>query len=366
MRERGGLKPALLVMGTRRQIDWQRVAEGLAAAVPKETLHPGVLAWAEASPAREIWAVGFSGGADSLALVLLLWAHWPERRKGLCALHFNHRLRGAAAKRDEVFCAKVADALGVRWRCGVWAEAKPRASEAAARAARQGFFGDELKRLGARALWLGHQQDDIAETMLMRLARGSGAAGLAAPRPVQRIGAERVHLRPLLTLKKSEIVARLAEAGAVWREDATNSGAEYFRNRVRGAVLPAWRAAAGERDALAAAALSRELLDEDDEALSAWLAEIAPITRTGALSLRRLAGKPRALVRRALQQWLVQEKLGGVLSRQAFEILLGDVLRARVTRHSLGAAGFAEIDGRQLKRVAARTKTRRLFQRPAN
>jgi tRNA(Ile)-lysidine synthase len=356
----------MAAMPARKRNDWRWAAERLGAAVPKEKLHPAVLAWAEASPANEVWAVAFSGGADSLALLLLVWAHWPERRKKLCALHFNHRLRGAAAKRDEVFCGKVAKALGVRWRSGVWAEAKPRASEAAARSARQAFFGGELKRLRGRALWLGHQQDDIAETMLMRLARGSGAAGLAAPRPVQRIGVERVHLRPLLTLKKSELVGHLQDAGVTWREDATNSGGDFFRNRIRRDVLPQWRAAAGERDALAAAALSRELLDEDEEALNAWLREIAPITRGGALSLRRLAGKPRALVRRALQQWLVAQNLAGILSRQGFEALLDDVLRARVTRHSLGAGGFAKIDGRQMKRIAAEAKARRLFQSPAN
>lgn len=353
-------------MAARKRIDWRQGAERLAAVLPREKLHPAVLAWAEASPVRESWAVAFSGGADSLALLLLLWAHWPERRKRLCVLHFNHKLRGAAAKGDEEFCRRVATALGVRWRSGAWADAKSGASEAAARTARQAFFGGELKRLRTRALWFGHQQDDIAETMFMRLARGSGTGGLAAPRPVQRIGAERVHLRPLLTIKKSEIVAFLEGVGVRWREDETNSGPDFFRNRVRRDVLPAWRAAAGNRDALASASLSRELLEEDDEALNAWLRAIAPITRTGAMSLRRLAGKPRALVRRALQQWLAGENLGGVLSRQAFEALLLDVMRGRVTRHSLGAGGLAEIGLRQLKRVAVATKNRRLFQTPSN
>ncbi len=271
-------------------------------------------------------------------------------------LHFNHRLRGAAARADAVFCERVAAALGLRWRGGEWKEVPEKASEAAARAARQAFFAEELKALGAHALWLGHQQEDIAETMLMRLARGSGAAGLAAPRPVQRMGGERVNLRPLLTLKKSEIVAGLKAVGATWREDATNADGSFFRNRIRRDVVPAWRKAAAERDALAAAALSRELLDEDDEALGAWLRELAPITRTGALSRRRLAGKPRALVRRALLGWLAAEGVGGVLSRQAFTALLDDVMRGRKTRHSLGAGGFAEIGVRQVRRVPVPTK----------
>lgn len=338
-------------MAARKRIDWRRCAERLAAAVPVARLHPAVRAWAEASPAREPWAVACSGGADSVALLLLVWAHWPARRRRLCVLHFDHRLRGAAAKADAAFCERLAAALGVRWRSAAWTGAHRDASEAEARTARHAFFAAELKRLRARALWLGHQQEDIAETMLMRLARGSGAAGLAAPRPVQRIGDRRVHLRPLLTLKKSEIVARLTETGARWREDATNAAGDFFRNRVRRDVLPAWQTAAGERDASAAAALSRELLDEDDEALNAWLGEVAPITQTGGLSLRRLAGKPRALVRRALWQWLAAEGLGGVLSRQAFMALLDDVMRGRRTRHSLGAGGFAEIGAREMRMI---------------
>ena len=89
-----------------------------------------------------------------------------------------------------------------------------------------------MKQRKIRLLWLGHQQDDIAETMLMRLARGSGSAGLAAPRPRQAMSDGRFHLRPLLTLKKAKIVAALRAAGASWREDATNARGDFFRNRI--------------------------------------------------------------------------------------------------------------------------------------
>lgn len=343
-------------MAARKRIDWRRAAEELAGLLPRKRLHPAVLKWAEKSPTRERWAVAFSGGADSLALLLLLWAHWPERREGLCALHFNHRLRGGAANADEAFCARVAQALGVEWRTERWREARKDASEAEARAARFSFFEAQLKVLRAKALWLGHQQDDVAETMLMRLARGSGAAGLAAPRPVQWIGTKRVHLRALLNLQKREIESALRSVGGRWREDLTNAGADFFRNRIRRDVMPAWCAAATGRDALAGAALARERLEEDDEALERWLGEVSPMLANGALSLSRLKGKPRALVRRALLGWLVNENLAGVLSRAGFEALLDDLMEARRTRHSVGHAGFAVIDSRQLRRVAARTK----------
>jgi len=78
---------------------------------------------------------GLSGGADSLALLLLLWAHWPERRARLVALHFNHRLRGAAADADERFCRRVCRSLGIRLQVGRWKNRRLEASEAEARAA---------------------------------------------------------------------------------------------------------------------------------------------------------------------------------------------------------------------------------------
>lgn len=338
-----------------KTIDWHACAGKLGAAVPTEKLHPAAIAWARASSKTESWVVALSGGADSVALLLLLWAHWPDRRSQLCALHFNHNLRGAAAVDDERFCRALCRKLRVKYRSGLWREARRGVSEAEARSARHAFFAEQMSALGARALWLGHQQDDVAETMLMRLARGSGTGGLAAPRPVQMMPQGRVHLRPLLTLKKREIASVLYVVGGAWCEDQTNAGRRYFRNRVRHRVVEVWQMAATDRDAVGGAAWSRELLQEDDAALEAWLGEVAPTARDGSLNLRRLAGKPRALVRRALHRWLLEQGRGGVLSRQAFEHLLDDVMAARATRHSVGIDAFAKIGNNRLRlSVAAR------------
>ncbi len=327
--------------------NWPGKAAQVGAALPLARLHPAVLAWAAKRRKTEIWGAAFSGGADSLALLLLLWAHWPERRERLVVLHFNHRLRGKESTADEKFCRRVCAALGVRLRVGRWAGRHKGASEAEARAARHGFFAREMKRLRCRALWLAHQQDDIAESMLMRLARGSGTGGLAAPRPVQLAGDGRVHLRPLLTVKKAGLVDALREAGLDWREDSSNARGDHFRNRVRHAVLPVWSEAAG-RDVLAGAALSRERLEEDEQALETWVQVLAPLGRDRRLKLRALAGRPRALVRRALHRWLLAQRQPTDLSRQGFEILLAAVERGRPTRFSLGRKGFAVIAQGQL------------------
>ena len=346
---------------------WTAKAARVGELLPAVRLHPAVLTWAKKRRKSEVWAVALSGGADSLALLLLLPAHFPERK--LVALHFNHRLRGRASDRDAAFCVRVCRALGVKCVVGVWAvggglarhvarigrrpSAKARqerathSSEAESRAARHDFFARTLKKLRVTALWLAHQQDDIAESMLMRLARGSGAGGLAAPRPVQKFPDGRVYLRPLLTLKKSELMSALKKAGTVWREDASNAGDHHFRNRVRRRVLPAWINAAG-RDAVAGAAWARELLEEDETALEAWLDDLKPLDRRGRLDLGKLQDKPRAVLRRALHRWLLVVRPETDLSRQGFSQLLAALERGRDTRFSLGAKGFAVVRRAQL------------------
>jgi tRNA(Ile)-lysidine synthase len=266
------------------------------------------------------------------------------------ALHFDHRLRGAAARADARFCRGVCRGLGVPFAGGRWRNPPESPSEADARAARFDFFERSLALRRVRTLWLGHQQDDIAETMIMRLARGSGSAGLAAPRPIQSGPGGRRHIRPLLALKKSEIMAALRACGIPWREDSSNAKGEFFRNKLRRSVLPAWKRASG-RDASAGAAYSRELLEEDDDALEEWVAKLAPLTPGGALNLRRLARCPRAVVRRALHRWVLAQALDCRLSRRGFESLLSAVLLGIPARQSLGAKGFAVIGGKWLRYV---------------
>jgi tRNA(Ile)-lysidine synthase len=181
---------------------------------------------------------------------------------------------------------------------------------------------------------------------------------------VSAVARGRVHLRPLLTLKKTGLMAALRAAGIHWREDRSNARGDFFRNRVRHDVLPAWMAAA-QRDALAGAAHARELLEEDDAALEAWLDGLRTLRADGTLALKKLAGKPRGLVRRALHRWLLAQSRAGALSRQGFEALLAAVERGEPTRQSLGREGFAVLRGGRLRFERAGTPSRR-FRRSAN
>jgi len=362
----------------------KKKAQALAEQIPLGRLHPAPQQWLRAFRSRSVWAIALSGGADSVALLLLLWAHYPERRHDFAALHYNHRLRGPEADTDEAFCRQLCAKLGVPFTVGRRPDALELRSEAAAREARFEFFFEEMAVEGSRILWLGHQQNDVAETLLMRLVRGSGTAGLAAPRPVQafpptpEIPRERVHLRPLLTLPRADIEAALRDCEIPWREDATNAHGKFFRNRIRHDALPALIAAVqpsvaasvggegqaesrtadeGEptapreaRDALAGMALSRELLDEDAAALEAWAQSVAvTVIHDGVLDLRTLNAErgglrlPRAVKRRVLHLWLREHAGAPALSRQAFEALLAAVETSRSTRQSLGLAHFALI-----------------------
>lgn len=320
----------------------EKRAAKLGELLPRSRLHPAVLAWIDQRRKSELWTIALSGGVDSVALLLLLWVHFPECRERLVVVHFNHRLRGRSADTDETFCRELCRALAVKFVFGRRRTTQHVNSEADARRLRFEFVTSAMQRAGARLLWLGHQQNDIAETMLMRLARGSGAGGLSAPRPCQKMTDGRVHLRPLLSIQRAELAAAMQSARLPWREDASNESRGFFRNRIRLDVLPAWIDAAG-RDALAGAALSRELLAEDDAALDDYAAQAARKMPRAQLDLQMTAGLPRAVLRRLLHRWLLKFAGAPALSRQAFDLLLHAVEQGKPTRQSIGVEGFARI-----------------------
>lgn len=338
---------------------WPRRAAVLAGLLPAGRFHAGALAEIRrAAAAGGPVAIACSGGADSVALVTALWVHVPEMRGRWLILHFDHALRGRASAADARFVASLARGLGERCLVERWRRPGSRAhsgaetgvSEAQARAARFCFFGRAMAAAGARALVLGHQAEDVVETMLMRLARGSGAGGLAAPRAVHRHADGTVRLRPLLTLASAEIRTALRSAGMPWREDASNHGDAFLRNRIRQRVVPALREAAGS-GFLGGFLASRQMVEDDDAALGAWLQELA-----GAAGNRRwtdLAGRPRALARRAVHAWLQAAGVSESLNRAAAEDVVTAVATGRAIRASAGSGRFIMFDGKDLHLDAA-------------
>jgi len=183
-------------------------------------------------------AVALSGGSDSVALahiVRALAAAGELKAAGFA--HFNHQLRDAA-DRDERFCADLAASFGWPLRLeredvGARARRERRSIEDAARTARYGFFERARVQLDADVVALGHTRDDQAETVLLRLLRGAGPRGLAAIHP--RHGSV---VRPLLSCRRQELRDDLAERGASYVEDESNTDVSIPRNRVRAELLP--------------------------------------------------------------------------------------------------------------------------------
>jgi tRNA(Ile)-lysidine synthase len=174
-----------------------------------------------------------SGGPDSTAL-LLLAARWRGKRAApdLVAATVDHGLR-REAKKEAAAVAKLAKKLGVVHRTLKWSGKKPASGvQEAARAARYRLLVGLARKMGADAIVTAHTRDDQAETVLHRLARGSGLAGLAGiRRKSEREGI--ALLRPLLDLPKTRLVATLRAAKTPFAEDPTNRDPRYLRTRMR-------------------------------------------------------------------------------------------------------------------------------------
>jgi len=275
-------------------------------------------------------AVAVSGGGDSLALMHLL-ARWAKKaKKPLPAvLVVDHGLR-PQSKREAAGVARKARALGLPATVLAWTERAPQTGlEAAAREARYRLMGAWLSKKKLSTLYVGHSQDDQAETFLLRLARGSGLDGLSAMRPL----APYPHAdfpglavaRPLLGIGRDELRAYLTALGEDWIEDPMNQDPRFDRVRLRG--LAPMLAAAGltpARIALAAAHMAdaRAALETVTEAVLARAVRPAPpAAKEPGLLLdpAALAAAPRELSLRALAALL--QTVSGAPYRPRFAAL---------------------------------------------
>ena len=182
--------------------------------------------------------VALSGGADSVALLCLLRENQEKYGFSLTAAHYNHHIRGADADADADFCRKLCRELGVTLLCGegnVPAEAARLGLglETAAREMRYRFLYKIMSERDLDLLATAHHADDQAETVLMHLFRGTGPEGICGMACFSR-----QIFRPLLHVRKAELMDYLTRKGMNWREDSTNSHADNPRNALRLNVLP--------------------------------------------------------------------------------------------------------------------------------
>ncbi|MDR0917235.1 MAG: tRNA lysidine(34) synthetase TilS [Oscillospiraceae bacterium] len=213
--------------------------------------------------------VGVSGGADSTACLRALVLLAPEYGYALTAAHFDHRLRGEESDRDREFVRDMCARFGIELAIGYgdtrdYAKQNSIGIEEAARDLRYAFFRETAQSLGDAVIATAHNADDNAETMLLNLARGAGARGLAGIPPVN--GAL---IRPMLCVSRTEIEDFLDAEELAHIEDSSNADTAFARNKLRQLVIPVLREI--NPRFLEHAAASSRVLREDD----AYLDELA-------------------------------------------------------------------------------------------
>lgn len=181
---------------------------------------------------------GISGGADSVFLFLYLLQVQKEYNLRLCFVHVNHGIRGSEADRDERFVEELCEQNGVMYKVFYkdipkMAQEMSMTEEEAGRVYRYECFEDVRKELGYNKIAVAHHQDDQAETVLFQLLRGSGFRGLGGMRAKNADV-----IRPLLAVKKQEIVETIEKKGQSYCTDSTNNEDEYARNQIRNHLIP--------------------------------------------------------------------------------------------------------------------------------
>jgi len=254
-------------------------------------------------------AVAVSGGVDSVALLLLLVELRSELGIVLSVAHVNHKLRGQESDEDEQFVTELARHHNL----DLYAREAPLESsggagvEATAREFRYDFFHQLLREGKVSTIVTAHTLDDQAETVLLRILRGTGVRGLAGIYPRLRLDSEERAqgevLRPLLEFHRQELEAFLRERGQSWREDSSNRDLAFLRNRVRHQVLPLLTESfgAGAVDNLADLA---EIARAEEEHWESSHAEIC--AEAGPLRLAPFLQLPTAAQRRLVRNWLAQ------------------------------------------------------------
>jgi len=263
------------------------------------------------------YLIGVSGGRDSVALLHSLIKRGYRK---LVVCHLNHKLRGRASDGDARFVEKVVAKCNtakahVDFEIGsvdvcALAEKKKMSIEAAAREARYQFFAQIAKRRRCHAIFLGHHADDLVETFLINLFRGSGVTGLGAIREVSKRRVEDVDLtivRPFLGVWRNEIDDYVRKHRLKFREDASNTNLASLRNRIRRRVIPYLEKNLG-RNIRQTIWRSATIAAEEED----WIEDQLPDATDLDLSVAKLGDLPIALQRREILKWLRTRKITNV------------------------------------------------------
>ena len=264
--------------------------------------------------------VGFSGGADSTALLLLL----SQVELDMTAVHFQHGIRGDAAEADAAWCEQFCAARKIRFVCENLAVPSNRLRGESVEEAARRLRLEAWRRLAdadGDVVFLAHHADDALEDLLLRLARGGNCTGLTGLRDERFINGVRF-LRPLLEIRKIQLEEFLRSNGVDdWRLDATNDDSAYRRNAVRNELLPLMRRIfdgdGGLRQSLRVLRQDADYLESQADEYLKRLTDLE--------SWRNI---PSALLPRVLRIW-IQSKMGkdDLPARQTVERLAVELQR---------------------------------------
>jgi tRNA(Ile)-lysidine synthase len=266
--------------------------------------------------------VAVSGGPDSILLLHFMHQYARDTALALAVVHFNHKLRGEESEADETFVRGLTEELGIEFLRGEpdhaqEARAKRRNLEASARELRYRFFFSLISLGKLDKLVTGHTANDQAETVLLRLLRGSGTRGLGGIYPV--LGGK--IFRPFLSLTRDEIEKELRDRKLAFRVDSSNQNLRFQRNKIRHVLLPLLIKEYNPEVAGLLAELSERARD-DEEALEQlsheralpWRVREGPEEK---IPIRALLDFPPAIQRRVLRQMIhtVKGDLRGITHR---------------------------------------------------
>lgn len=182
--------------------------------------------------------VALSGGGDSVALLHILVQICDDLGITVKAAHLNHSLRGEESDKDESFCRDLCSSMKIPLTIERLKEGEiyqnQGSLETAAREARLVFLKRAAAERNATRIATGHTLDDLSETVLQRIMRGTGPSGLSGILPVR----EGLWVRPILCLSRKDVRDYLSEQGIKFREDLTNKDTGFFRNRIRHELMP--------------------------------------------------------------------------------------------------------------------------------
>ena len=266
--------------------------------------------------------LAFSGGADSMALLDMMQTEYSSAP--ILLAHVNHGIRGEEALRDRKFCEEVAksrelEIVFLDIDIPALAKEQGRGLEETAREVRYAFFADLMKKRSIPLLLTAHHADDHLETLLFRIARGTGLSGLCGIAPIRPF--EQGYLvRPMLGFSKAEILAYCQSHGISFVTDSTNIDTAYARNRIRADVIPVLESLYAD-SSFRSVRMSADLREDESFLCDFATSFVEENSTASGMSLKALQKAHPAIRRRALQMWFEGER-GATLESVHLKALL--------------------------------------------